>query len=245
VRDTLQEWRKYLVSIDEVEARPPTWVLPGMLPPGMVLLAGDPKTYKSTIVLAIIKALTTGTWFGDPQYKREPVKRGTAVYFAAEQSMRGIRHAYETRLLKKKRPKGKASFDFILVKNPWEWKLDEVQGERDMVRLITDLKPSVTVVDPLVYFHSLDENDPRLVQPLVPLRQAVLKYGGTLLVVHHFRKPVDGNSKTVDFSRVRGTTALWGMADGGILTRKMSSGAVSISTDFKDFRGGSWVWKPD
>ena len=248
--NALHEWRRYLSSIQEFSTKPPSWVLPGLLPQGMVLIAGDPKTFKSLLSLFIVAALTEGKPWGDPRFKRHPVKKGSAVYFAAEQSGGRIRHIYESRVTKKPLPKGRVNYDFMVAKNPWEWQLDSPDGEKDFVKLARELKPTLLIVDPLVYFHSLDENDPQMVRPLVPLRQEVLKYGGTLLVVHHARKSNDqkvqarGASATPDWSRVRGTSALWGMADGGIMTSRLAAGTVNIITDFKDFTGSSWSWRP-
>ncbi len=249
--ESLREWRRHLASIQEFDTRPPSWVLPGLLPPGMTLLAGDPKTFKSLIALNMIHAVTMGVPFGDPRYKTQAPRKGTALYFAAEQSPGRIRYIYEKRVLRKTLPnakKGRVNYDFCIVKSPWEWQIDSPNGDRDVCRVMEELKPTVTVIDPLIYFHSIDENDPQMVRPLVPLRQAALKYGGALVVVHHAKKNNEQKGGKgggiADWGRVRGTSALWGMADAGILTSRLTSGAVNLFTEFKDHVGSNWTWRP-
>lgn len=247
--DSLQHWRRFLTPIQEVKTSPPKWVLPGLLPPGLVLLFGDPKTYKSTLVLHMIAAVTELIPVAGNK-RHVAAQKGTALLWAAEQSAGSLRHIYEMRVLKRKVPdlkEGKRSFNFSIVKNPWEWKLDEPKGEQDICALLKDLQPAVAVLDPLIHFHSLDENDPHLVEPLVPIREAALKYGGSVVVVHHARKASPGSQGgkggAPDWSRVRGTSALWAMANGGIMTTKMGSGSVNITTEFKDYPGSTWTWK--
>lgn len=239
----IDSWRRHLNPIQAVSSKPPEWVLPGLLVPGMVLLAGDPKTYKSFLALTMTAALTAGRSCAAARIKA-PAKQGTCLYFAAEQSPASVRHIYETRVLKQRLPAAK-NWDFALVKNPWDWQIDEPQGELQIEELIGDLRPTLTVLDPLVYFHSIEENDPALVRPLVPLRQAVAAYGGTLLVVHHARKlSANASAAAEGFSRVRGTSALWAMADGGIMLTRNKGGTINITTDFKDYTGSTWTWRP-
>lgn len=111
--------------------------------------------------------------------------------------------------------------------------------------MMADLRPTVTVLDPLAQAHAQDENDPRMVRPLVPLRALALKYGLSLLVVHHAnkRKQENGQAAPGDFDRVRGSTALWAMADAGHLVTKHPSGRVMVTSEFKDFKPYNWLWK--
>lgn len=214
----------------------------------MTVLFGAPKTYKSTLVLHMAAAITELVPFGDKGHKRVPTKKGSCIYFAAEQSIGRLRYAYEKRVLRKDLPQpgaAKVSWNFMLAKDPWEWQLDQPDGDADFVQLAKDLKPTMLVIDPLIYFHQMDENDPGLVRPLVPLRKAVLSYGGSLVIVHHARKSSGQDARSGDdWSKMRGTSALWGMADAGIMTARAGPGAANITTEFKDFPGSTWTWRP-
>lgn len=249
--EALQSWRSHLTPMNQVKVTPPQWVLPKLLPPGMTLLFGDPKTYKSLLVLHMIAAIVEGKPVAGRTSGRVPKVKGTALYFAAEQSAGRLRDIYETRVLRRSVDSGKAkpkvNFDFCLVRDPWEWKLEEAGhgGERDMAALIQDLRPTLVVIDPLVYFHEQDENDPKMVRFILPVRKAVMSYGGSLVLVHHARKASNQPNQTqADWSRVRGTSALWAMADAGIQTNKVGSGSVNITCEFKDWPSTSFTWRP-
>lgn len=235
--------------MEEVSSDPPEWLVPGLLVPGMVLLVGDPKTFKTRLVLHMVAAVTRQLPFGNP--KRKAARPGTAIYVGVEQSAGRIKHNYESKIVMKKLPfvghdkrRGKVNLDFTMLKGAWHWKLDDSSGDRNFEELITDLRPTLLVIDPLVHFHGMDENDPRLVQPIVPLREKMERYGGCLLIVHHAKKPQANQQGRGGMERARGTSALWAMANGGILATKLRSGAVNLTTDFKDHPGSSWTWRP-
>jgi RecA-family ATPase len=247
VDDKLEHWKKLLVPINGVSTDPPGWLIKNMLVPGMTVIAGPPKVFKSFLVLNIAAAICHGRAVGDAKDGRLAVKRGTVVYMGKEQSAGRVRHMYEQRILKKRLPDKPLSWSFVMVRDAWQWRIDEPAAGYEIEQLVRDMKPTVCVLDPLVYFHQMDENDPRLVHPLVPIRQAVLSYGGSLIVVHHNRKRAGdprASAKTGDWDQIRGTSALWGMADSGIMLSKLPSGAINVAAEYKDYPSRTWVWRP-
>lgn len=244
--EAVEEWKRHFVALSTVKPEPPEWVIRNLLVPGLNLMVGAPKTFKSTLVMHMIAAMLERIPVSNGKDgKRAAVRRGPVVYFAAEQNARRIKHAYEQRVLRRKMKKGSVSWDFAMPKNAWRWQIDVVDEPYNFVRFIKTWKPMIVVIDPLVYFHQLDENDPQLVRPLVPLREAVLAYGGALVVVHHARKKGnDDKSGMMDFDRVRGTGALWGMSDAGLLLSRMASGAVNVNCVFKDHPDHVFTWRP-
>jgi len=240
----LEDYRRLFVALDAVPATPPTWVLQGLLQPGLNILFGPPKCYKTHLALHFAAAIT----LKKPVDKMHPapLRAGTVIYFAPEQSASRLRFIYERDVLGRKM-KDKQNLDFLLAKNPWEWTIDSENEDRDFVELINDLKPTMLVLDPLVHFHKVNENDPHLVRYIIPLKEAMLRYGGALLVIHHQRKgsPDKGEDQN-PWEGMRGTSALWAAADGGIILQKLKtgSGAINIQTDFKDHEGRKWTWKP-
>lgn len=243
------EWRRFFTPMSEVKATPPEWIIKNMLVPGLNLWVGPPKVFKSTLVLETVAMVQEGVI--NPSFKGfvKVLKRGPVVYFAMEQNAGTIKHAYEKRILKRSMRKGVVSWDFVLPNDAWLWQIDEPAPPYDIVAFIEEWKPLIVVLDPLVYFHSLDENDPQMVRPLVPLRKAVLSYGGALLVIHHARKrqgqEVGGKiDLTAGFDSVRGTSALWAMADAGMILTRMSGGAINLMAQFKDHPGFTRTWRP-
>lgn len=216
-----------------------------MLVPGLNLMVGPPKTFKSFLILNVVAAMMEQQPVGG-DVRRVPAKRGPCVYFAAEQSASSLKYIYEQRVLRRKMKPGR-SWDFVVPKDPWQWQLDDVQGEYDLVRFAEEFKPMILVLDPLVYFHKIDENDPQMVRPLVPLRKAMLKHGGALVVVHHARKESSQGtpSKTSggDWNKVRGTSALWAMSDAGIMLSKTNlAHQIRVDLEFKDHAAEEWMW---
>jgi len=216
-----------------------------MLVPGLNLMVGPPKTFKSFLILNVVASMMDKQPVGGDK-RKVPLKKGPCVYFAAEQSASSLKHIYQERVLRRKMS-GPTSWDFIVPRDPWAWQLDDVQGEHDLVKFAEEWKPMILVLDPLVYFHKIDENDPQMVRPLVPLRKAMLKHGGALVVVHHARKESSQGtpSKTSggDWNKVRGTSALWAMSDAGIMLSKTNNPShIRVDLEFKDHPAEEWTW---
>lgn len=246
-----EKWRAKLTPLSSVSPDPPKWILPGLLLPGMVLLAGEAKTMKTTLALCLAAAL--GDKHPVPNYrygKKLAVakERRTVFYVAYEQSAGRLRVLYEKRILH--RVLKKAETHVVMAKTPHYWQVDEPQMGCDIAKLIRELKPILTVLDPLVNAHSQDENDPRMIRPFIPVREAALETGSCVMLVHHMNKgggeEASGGRSGANrqsFNRVRGTSALWGMMDAGHLVSKSPSGGLYYTSEFKDFPARQWTWK--
>jgi hypothetical protein len=244
----LDKWRQKLQPMSDVKVSPPGWIIPGLLVPGLNLMAGPPKTFKSFLVLNMIASVLEKKPVGRPADGRVAVKRGPVAYFAAEQSAGSLRHIYETRVLKRRLKRNGTSWDFVVPKDTWLWQVDPetMDPAYDFAEFIRDWRPMILVLDPFVYFHAMDENDPKVVRPLVPLATAMQRYGGALVVVHHTKKEQSGGAVAGanPWDKVRGTSALWAMAQAGIMLSRLKGGLIEVTTEFKDHEGGKWVWNP-
>jgi len=245
-----EKWQSKLVPLSKVDPDPPKWILPGLLLPGMVLLAGEAKTLKTTLALCMAAALGDAHPVPNFKYGKKSVvakERRTVFYIAYEQSPGRLRVMYEKRLIR--RTLQRKETHVVMAKTPHYWQVDEPQRGCDIEALIRELRPILTVIDPLVNSHSQDENDPRMIRPFIPIREAALDTGGCVLCVHHMNKgsgEANGgrSSDRMSFSRVRGTSALWGMMDAGHLVNKSPSGGLYYTSEFKDFPARQWTWKP-
>lgn len=246
--EEVAELRRLFIPMSQVVRKPATWVIEGLLVEGLNLMAGAPKTFKSTLVLEMIASmLHKRPAAGGKNGKRVAMKRGPVVYFNADQSPSSLKNIYEGRITKKKFPKFPESWDFTFPKNAYRWQIDVIEDPKyDMARFIRLWKPQILIIDPLIRFHSIDENDPQLIKPLVPLQEEMKRIGGALVVVHHARKKGNNDSAAgpYDFDKVRGTSALWGMADAGIILNRLPSGGIDIQADFKEHPSRRFTWRP-
>lgn len=235
----LRHWRDRIVGMGEVSTSPPAWILPQWLLPGLNLIAGDPKTFKSTLAMYACAMIACGTKMkahsGIPP--TPPKSRGTCFVLAYEQSAGRLRHMFETRIIKSKVKQGWLDVSFF--KDAFDWRLDEPTADENMVDFIREVKPTAVLVDPWAQAHSQDENDPRSTHHLVPLRKAALAANTALVLIHHNNKRTDVGAT----NKVRGTTALWGMADSGHFLTKTPGGKVHVLSEFKDFPARAWVWE--
>jgi len=242
----LENYKKLLQPIGEAPARAPDWIIPGLIQPGLMFLVGAARTYKSTLALHIAAAITRGIEV-DPAHQA-PKLRGSVIYFPAEQSAGRLRHIYETRVLGYKITDPTINWDFTIARNPWDWKLDEPKPGFNLLELVTDLNPTLLILDPLIHFHHCDENDPHIVGHIVPLKQAMAQRNGCILLIHHARKNRRMQKATdddEDWDMMRGSSAMWAAADGGIMVRRMKTGGgITLRTDFKDHPGSIWTWRP-
>lgn len=249
-RDAVEAWKRHFLPMSDVKAQPPKWIVPGLLVPGMNIVVGPPKCGKSFLVLNLIASILEKHHVGEAKDKRVATTYGPCVYFAAEQSARSLKHNYETRVIKKRKgdKNKRTSWDFIVPKNPWKWQVDEPEDDLNLEVFLNEWNPLLAVIDPLIYFHSFDENDPKLIRPLVPLREWALRTDHAFVVVHHTRKSSgnqqgSGGNGTSDWDRVRGTSALFGMADGALMLTPQSQGLSTVTATFKDQVASTWAWR--
>lgn len=239
----LGEWASDVVSLRKVSTRPPAWAVPWIFPPGMSLIAADPKTFKSTLMMRIFASVVEGLVIPGlpPGRTVPPMKNGTALYWAYEQGLGRLRYHYEGRILK-----GRQKRDSLMcIRDPWSWRIEEGLNE-NWCAIIEDLAPTIAVVDPLAQAHDFDENDSRWVKYLNPIRQSALRAGTALVLVHHTnkKKNADGSVAVDDFGRARGTSALWGMCDSGHMLTLTKSKQVQVVSRFKDFPERTWLFTP-
>lgn len=70
-------------------------------------------------------------------------------------------------------------------KKPRELRLDAGEGFDNLRKLVSGMKPGVTIIDPLSSTHSVDENTISLKQPLNRIDQLIEDSGTTVILIHH------------------------------------------------------------
>ena len=189
-----------------------------LVPGGITLIHGKPKTRKSFLAIQLGLHLACGTpWLGFKVSK--PQK---ALYIQAELSY----HALRGRLheMSRKLRLGKDTSKLI-VSDCIHKNIDNPDEYSALRRMIINSKAEVIIIDPLVYFHGKSENsNDEMGKVMSCLRSLVNETSTALVLVHH-----DG--KTNDYSggdSSRGASAIFGAVDTDIQISKETTKGSSI-----------------
>lgn len=184
----------------------PQWAVPGLLPTGLVVLAGRPKLGKSWLSLQMAVAVGSG---GVVLGRR--VDRGKVLYLALEDNPRRI----QDRLTKQRTTKA-ADVDFrfewpaLVGKNgaqPGTTALLEAISENDYGLIVID-----TISRALGHADQLDQADMNVA--FGSLQRMAMERDVCLLLVDHHRKSAGGVGDVID--DVMGATSKVGVADAAI-----------------------------
>ena len=221
-------------DVGDAELEPPRWVVRNFLPTGITFLAGPPKSQKSTLALALGLVVTgheVPNW--DPEFRTD--EPGRLLGWSAEATAGELRHVAKHGLGVAVRNDG----TFLIHKNPFQYRLDDPDGGRAMLRWLSQHRPKLALIDPLRDFHALDEKDDGAMNRLLrPLQKWAKDESSSVLVVHHARKRGELTAKTFGPEDMRGTSALFGLADGILMTTPQGSLGITVNATFK--RGSPW-----
>ncbi len=190
--DKQLEKRRFLVS--------------GILPEGLVLLAAPPKAGKSFFVLGLCVAVAKG----DP-FLGFPTSKGRALYFCFEDD--------ERRLQKRMCEISDESFAGLTFCTE-VIKLEDgkfISYLESHMQTHPDTK--LIVVDTLNYIRTDDGNAnmyKRDYDDIIPLHDFAQKHNVTIILVHHTRKTRDGD----EYSAASGSTGLTGAVDTYFLLKR-------------------------
>lgn len=234
--EELAELVKYFDDVGEAVKEPPVWVIEGLLPVGITFLAGPPKAMKSTVEMAMVCAVAgieTGVLPPDMRHVEEPDR---VLGFCAEHSAGELRAIIEDGFDVSMPSNG----TFYLAREPFQWRLDDPGAATRLMQWLDTFKPKLFFIDPLRDFHDFDEQDSGPMNRLLrPLQRWAKQNRSAFLVVHHTRKQDTRDAdKTLTASDLRGSSALFGLADGVIVLTPRRSGEVHFDVVHK--RGVAW-----
>lgn len=234
MRDAHEPLVSEFEDVGEAEFEPPKWVVPNLLPAGITFLAGPPKSQKSTAALAISLLVADHEVPGfPPEFRaKEP---GRVLGWSAEATAGELRHIAKHGLGVTIRADG----SFMIHRNPFQYRLDDPGGSAAMLAWLEEHQPKLVYIDPLRDFHSLDEKDDGEMNRLLrPLQRWSKEHDASVLIVHHARKRGELTGKNFAPEDMRGTSALFGLADGVLMTTPQGALGVTVSATFK--RGPAW-----
>ena len=177
----------------------PTWAIPGIVPEGLTILAGNPKIGKSWLALNIgVAASLGGRVLGEIQVDKMPV-----LYLALEDSQRRL----QTRL----NMVGSLPSKDLYLETRWE------RGEEGLKKLVKWMKDypqtRLIIIDTLARFRGIslangNQYDPDY-RAIAKIKEIADQFEISILLIHHTRK-----SASDDYvEEVSGTFGLTGAAD--------------------------------
>lgn len=226
-------------DVGDAEVENPEWVVENILPVGLSLLVGPPKSYKSAVELALIMNATGVPNSVLPEDLSACHKPGRALALSMEAQAGVLRHTAKEGFGVDIPNDGR----FLACADPWRFRLDQPQDTKELLEWADLLEANVLAIDPLRNCHSLDENDSGgMIQMLQPFQQWAVRNHKAVILVHHSRKlndDKDGGKRLATANDIRGTSALLGMADAALsITAKSHGGLIHIDAVFK--RGEAW-----
>jgi len=206
---------KYLSATElmEKEFEPIRWTVPGLIPEGLILLAGKPKVGKSWLALHLCHAVAFES--GGYALGQIEVEPGKAVYYGLEDSERRLQERLKGISCGLPIPGN------LFISNHLE-RLDTGGLEEIEAFLEDNPETRLVVIDTLARVKPRSrrntdayETDTEIMGGLQTL---AMRRGITVLVVHHMRK----NVKDADdvFDGVLGSTGLTGTADATVLVQR-------------------------
>jgi len=228
------------VDLADAVVVPPRWVIQDLLPPGLVFLAGPPKDAKKSTLTLIMALLTSGhDCRALPPFLRNVHMPGPVAMFSYEALAGELKDSALNGMGVNIQGGG-----IYVADDPWMFRLDDSErGPTALLSWLDKLLPRLVVLDPLRDFHGLDENDAGAMnRALRPVRQWAIKHDASVVVVHHTRKKSDdgsGGPPVYDAADMRGTTALFGIADACLMvTPTKFENTLRVKATFK--RASGW-----
>jgi succinate dehydrogenase flavin-adding protein (antitoxin of CptAB toxin-antitoxin module) len=156
------------------------WVIPGLLPVGLTILAGAPKVGKSWLALQIVLAVVSeGSALGSQ------ANPGSGLYLALEDSPRRLKDRMILQSWQKT-----LQCDFILMRDFQKiiGYLDD-QGMENLERLMEAKEYKLIVIDTLSRAIRGDQNDVgEMTEKLSPLQEIAHRFNCAIMVIDHHNK---------------------------------------------------------
>ncbi len=214
---------------------PPNWIIKDLLPPGLVFIGAPPKSFKSTFEMAMAALVAGLPCKVLPESLSQVINGGPVMGFSAEATAGELRHMMEVGL----NVKVPANESILICDEPFAWRLDDPGGMEQLLGWLNDRDPRLCFIDPLRDFHSVEEKDSGGMNRLLrPLQRWAKENDSCILVVHHTKKKED-TSAGYNPDDLRGSGALFGIADGVLMLTPKGEGNLEIRATFK--RAEGWV----
>lgn len=239
-------------SFDEVMSSlesTPGWAIPGFwMKRSHGLVAGEPKSFKSTLVMDMALSIATGA----PFLGKYPVEEtGPVLYIQNENAKWIMKDRFEKMVVSKGlggsvEKKGKKlkirwpeEIPFYMI-NQQNFILTDTEMQSYLEVKIKEMKPALVILDPL---YLMFDGDIASAQELFPILQWLLylknEYNCGIILIHHYNKGGSGKENVRGGQRVLGSTTLHGWVESAWYIQvdpESGDGKASLKLD-REFRG--------
>lgn len=226
-------------DVGEAEIEEPEWLIKNVIPVGVTFFAGPPKSYKSALELALLLKICGLDNTVLPPDLMEAGRPPGRVLMLSMEAMPGVLRHTALEGMGVDIPN---DMRFLAMSDPWKFRLDKPGDTAELLEWAEYLEADVIAIDPLRNCHSLDENDSGgMVQMIQPIQQWAIKKKKAAVFVHHSKKIGDdksGEKRMANANDMRGSSALFGLADAVLSVTAKGRGLVHVDAILK--RGEAW-----
>jgi hypothetical protein len=197
----------------------------GVLPKaGKLVVGGKPKANKSFILINIALDLALGQPLFNAFYRPgQPVfpvyKQNRVLYIENEIGDNGL----QDRLKPITEGLDIAGTNFFIKSRDMGMRMDTEEGRALITAEIAQVRPDVTIIDPLAKFHLSDENSAQHMGAVMRVGDHWIEdYGTSLIYIHHTGHYNPQNPRRGG-DQLRGSTAIFADADSIILVERKSA----------------------
>jgi hypothetical protein len=227
------------------EVKPASWAVEGVWGDRQYgFVAGEPKTFKSTITTDLAISIGTAT----PFLGHFPVVKQGPVIIVQEENTQEIQHARFSNIMRERELSGKIhSYESGVIEftpptdsrvysiDRGGFTFDNVRKLRGLEREISIIRPSLVIFDPLQMMMGnlslRDEGD--IAKVFRRLNHIHNLYKCGILIVHHYKKSVEGGPQ-LGGQRMLGSQALHAWLMCGLYMNRTSEG-LRVNREFRAF----------
>jgi len=201
-------------ELSEGGDEPPWLIEPLWAEEAVGILGGEPKCCKSFLALDIAVSVASGA----PCLRQYPARRtGPVLLYPAEDALGTVRRRLEGICKAAKKDLCELPIDVITAPRLL---LDQLEDRQRLRNTLSELRPTLLILDPFIRLHHIDENAAKDVAPLLGyLRELQREFHLAVLLVHHARK---GAGKQRPGQALRGSSDLHGWGDSNLYLRRNS-----------------------
>lgn len=224
-------------ELHEADIIEPKWVIPGIIPEGLTLLAGAPKVGKSWLCLQLATSVAKGGYaFGELK-----VEQGEALYLALEDTAQRVKARSQKIITDGDFPDElKIALEFPRIPQAIDYLEDLISDMPDIRVLFVDVLQSIRPVDSVGT--NIYQVEYRVMSELKKLAD---KHRIGVVAVHHTNKH-SGNGDPL--TEVSGSAAMTGAADTILVARRSrNTGEATLAVSGRDVEEWDYTltWSPN